>query len=156
MSYNRMIKRLGSIGNLVGGAGSPKDPAYYQKIGGIMIKDIQKRTHSGKDVNFSNFEKYSESYKEYKMNAKNKGKSSITYNGGVNMSFTGNMLNLIKKDMISRNAIKLYFGSKRELTKAIKHITGDGVPVRSFWGLDEKQLKFLLRRGIKHVRQEWI
>ena len=94
----------------------------------LVVKNkILLRTNSGVDVNKKPFEDYNADY------ADEKGKTI------VNLTDTVEMLNSITQKALSSTKAKVFFTSKEQATKALRHNNGIGnLPKRFFFGVNEK------------------
>ena len=109
-----------------------------KKIATTVRNDIVKRTERGIDVNGSAFTPYSKDYQTYK---KIKGKDS----GKVNMRFSSRMMKDMKVFKKRKGVIVIGFATKESNDKAYRHIKGDGVPKRKFFGLSKKNKRFITK-----------
>jgi hypothetical protein len=115
-----------------------------QAVGQAIIDRIVTRTESGKGMSFSGQKgrpvklksPYSKSYansEDFKAFGKSKSK--------VNMSLTGDMLASMDITGIDGNSITISFEGETENAKAFNHSTGDTVPKRPFFGVNNSELK---------------
>jgi len=103
--------------------------AFTSFKGGII-----KRTKSGKDVSFNQFQEYSEKYKIQKLK-----KKYVSYSGHPNLIMNFNMLGSIARKKI-KNGMRMFFNNTTEERKANRHQKGlKGMPKRKFFGIDKKQ-----------------
>ena len=59
----------------------------------------------------------------------------------VNMTLTGDMLGLLDIKKVQGNSITIGWDDAEQNGKAHRHMTGDGVPKRPFFGVSNKELK---------------
>lgn len=105
------------------------------KIGQLLIDRMLNRTAKGKDINGSNFTKYSKSYKS-SANFEKYGKTST-----VNMELKGDMLDDVDLKNITANTLDISITDRLQKLKAFNHITGDTLPTRDFFGVNKKDIK---------------
>ena len=100
-----------------------------------IIRFIQTRTISGRDVNGVKFEAYSE-----------EGKKS----GTPDLYETGSMLERLDIISISDKTVTIGYDSDEstDSLKAFNHNTGDTLPLRQFIGITASDLKKIQRRFI--------
>ena len=111
-------------------------PALKQAFAQAVIDHIVERSESGKAVTGRNLKKpYSDEYAET-LEFLAAGKSK----GAVNMKLTGDMLRSI--DLIDEDAQTITIGidDPNEAPKAFNHQTGDTVPKRPFFGINQREL----------------
>lgn len=123
-----------------------KRDAIKREFGNRVVDEIKRRTLSGKDKNGNAWSalggaranKYSDQYKdsdEYKIYGKT---------GKVNLKLTGQMQASISVVGTGATTVTLGFVSSEQDKKATRHVMGDGVPVRDFWGIKmNEQTKIL-------------
>ena len=105
------------------------------RIAQEAIDIILNRTKSSKDIHGSRFDSYDEDYKE-SFDFKVAGKSNK-----VNMELSGGMMADLGVINIEGNEIKIGFRDETEKLKAFNHNTGDTVPKREFFGLNDKEVR---------------
>ncbi len=99
---------------------------------GTIEAGMIKRTQRGLDVKLKSFDSYAPYSDEYKAYKRKKGRS-----GGVDLTFTGNMLNSITHKNIPRG-VRFYFNAKTQRDKARWNMK-----TRYFFGADKKQISWL-------------
>lgn len=127
-----------------------------EAIGGAIIERIQTRTSAGTSMTFSADgagrtgrlkSPYSKSYAksdEFKAFGKSKGK--------VNMTLTGDMLNLMDITKQTGNSITIGWDDTEENNKAFNHSVGDTVPKRPFFGVSKGELKAIKKDFSKDIK----
>jgi hypothetical protein len=114
------------------------------EFGNRIVDIILDRTDSGIDKEGHAFKKYSKSYiKSDIFAAYNKSPSN------VNLELTGAMKSDLSVTGTDRTGVTIGFKDSEQEEKALRHITGDGVPVRDFLGVPEKVQKEVLQDIIK-------
>lgn len=128
-----------------------------EAIGGAIIERIQERTKNKKSMRIDSKGRgyegdlkapYSKSYAE-SAEFKAYGKSK----NNVNMTLTGDMLNLIDIKKQSGNTITIGWFDKVENNKAFNHCTGDTVPKRPFFGISKGELKDIKKEFSKDIKK---
>jgi hypothetical protein len=98
---------------------------------------IRKRTQGGKDVNETNFDDYSQDYKDWK-------ESKLRDVSKVDLTFSNHMLGSVTTRRIQDGA-ELYFADAERRTIARAHHYGEGkLPKREFFALNDKDQAYLL------------
>lgn len=119
-------------------------------IGQAIIDKIQERTQSNKSRTGSSFKRYSKSYKS-SLDFKAAGKSST-----VNLTLTGDMLNLMDITDDTGNTITIGWDESDEAAKAHGHITGNrrgpGVK-RDFFGLPAGELDKIVNEFKSEIKE---
>lgn len=113
-------------------------------IEAILLKtkaDIKLRTQSGLDFRNQPFTAYNPRY------AKSEGKTL------VNLTKSGDMLNLMSQKVLNPNKGIIFFSRTTEAEKAERHMTGDGVPKREFFGVSKKNDKNAVKIYQKRIKQ---
>lgn len=120
-----------------------------EAIAQVVIDHITKRTERGKAVGGRRNLKapYSREYQD-SLEFKAAGKSPNT----VNMTLTGDMLRSIDVLESKGNTIKIGIDDSFEAPKAFNHQTGDTVPKRDFFGLNQTDLRAITRELRKEVK----
>lgn len=108
--------------------------ALKKKIEQALVDNMKERIASGVDVNGSPMKSYSKNYKE-----------SVDYiaarkTGVVNLSLSGDMLGAIGVPISKGNRITIGFAEREQELKANRHMRGDGVPVREFFGIGQFEI----------------
>lgn len=111
-------------------------------IGEAIIQKIKERTESGQGVSFSGenarpvtLKGYSKEYKD-SPEFKAFGKTSK-----VNMTLSGDMLNLMDVIDHTANTIKIGWDDGEQNAKSYNHNVGDTVPRRPFFGISKTELQ---------------
>lgn len=100
----------------------------------LETREIEKRTLSGRDVDGNQFAKYSEAYRKWKVEKKQRSNT-------VNLEFSGDMLAAMttKVEKTATSFIgKIFFASAKEAAKA----RGNN-RLRRFFGLSKEQIRRL-------------
>jgi hypothetical protein len=110
-------------------------PSVRQAIGQAMIDTIVERTRQGQKLGGGSFKGYSTKYKE-----------SLAYQvagktGDVNLTLTGDMLGSLNITEDRSTSIKIGVVGQTQNAKSFNHHTGDTVPARPFFGLQQNELK---------------
>lgn len=113
------------------------------------IDKIVSRTLDGKDVNGRAFKPYSESYKKSKV-FRMMGKKP----GEVNLRLFGTMLGTIEVIDQAGSKITLGWMDSTENAKAFNHNTGDTLPKREFFGLNDSEVESLIEEFKDLVEEE--
>jgi len=112
-----------------------------QYIGQLIIDKIKSRTEDGVGYNGKPLKKpYSDTYAkspEFKAFGKSKSK--------VNMTLSGDMLGLLDIIEDKGNKIRIGWDDGEQNAKAYNHNTGDTVPKRPFFGINNKELYQIIR-----------
>ena len=95
---------------------------------------IKQRTAAGKDFNETIFRKYAEAYAAFR---RSKGRTTEK----VNLFFFGHMFAAMTYKIVDSTKSKIYFLSKKEEDKALKHNEGIGVPRRRFFAVSDTDAK---------------
>lgn len=114
-----------------------------EAIGEAILNRIRERSQSGQGVSFSGNRArpvtlktpYSKEYAD-SLDFKAFGKSR----SNVNMTLTGDMLNLMDIKRQNGNSITIGWNDSTENAKAFNHSTGDTVPRRPFFGVSKTEL----------------
>jgi hypothetical protein len=112
-------------------------PEVKEAIGQAIIDFIRDRTESGVDVAGKRFDSYSKDYKDSDA-FKAYGKTNK-----VNLSQTGDMLQLMDIVNSDGNTIKIGWEDTVENAKAYNHNIGDTVKKRQFFGVTSEDIKKL-------------
>lgn len=114
-----------------------------QEFGNRLVDVILDRTDSGVDKNGRPFKKYSKAYK--------KSDAFAAYNktDEVNLELTGAMKSDLSIISVGRSTVTLGFTDSEQEEKALRHINGDGVPVRDFFGVPDEVQREILEDIIK-------
>lgn len=99
-----------------------------------LIDAMKDRIGEGLDVNMNPMRKYSSEYKESPEFIA-AGKDDT-----VNMKLTGDMLGSIDIIKQSGNKVTIGFSDREQELKAYRHIVGDSVPVRNFFGISGHEI----------------
>lgn len=110
---------------------SISDAALREEIANAVIQKIVDRTQSGKSLSGKAFVKYSPDYL--------KVRKSAGLGAEVDLTFSGEMLNSITTVKETSNKIVLGWDDETQSAKAYNHNTGDTLPQREFFGLQEKE-----------------
>ena len=106
-------------------------------IGNEIVKEIRNRTRREKrPFEGTAFAPYSEKYAE---------KKGVSVDD-VDLTLLRDMLDSISITDISQDSVTIGFDSSREIPKAFNHHTGDTVPERPFFGVEEGELDKVARR----------
>ena len=108
------------------------DAALRAEIADSIIQKIVDRTQSGKSLRGKPFKKYSKDYQGIRSAA---GLSPTE----VDLTFSGEMLNSIITKKENERKIILGWDDDTNEAKAYNHNTGDTLPQREFFGLQEKE-----------------
>lgn len=103
----------------------------------VIDRIVERTQEENVDREGKRFAGYSEEYEDTTA-------FQLLKDGSVDMTLTGNMLNSIDVLNHGPNTIQIGFRSQRERDKAYNHNTGDTVPERAFFGLDESEFKSLV------------
>jgi hypothetical protein len=123
------------------------DTDLKEYIGQLIIERIRQRTESGVDIDGESFKAYSKKYKE-SLPFKAFGKSD-----DVNMTLSGDMLGLMDIIDESRNVITIGWSDETNKLKAANHNGGYTLPKRQFFGVNEKELKQIVKETKADVRE---
>jgi len=104
-------------------------------FGNSIVETINRRNEMGVDLNGRSFTEYS---KEYKNSQEYKSFNKST----PNLRLFGEMQASLKSRVIGEY-IEVYYDDETEAAKAFNHNTGDTVPKREFFGVNESELKQL-------------
>ena len=133
-------KEFSDIANKIAQLGKEvTNKTVLEKIALTIKNNIFQRTQAGKDVNFQPFAKYSSWY------AQKEGKTI------VNLAKTGGMLNSMTQKVLSNDTAKIFFTNKRARELALKHQTGEGVPVRNFFGVSVRDRQDAQKEFLKQI-----
>jgi len=113
------------------------DQSLREEIGQAIIDKIVERTQSGKRLGGGSLKGYSKAYKEslaFKVTGKNES-------GPANLTLTGDMLGTLDIKDDTETKLKIGWQSDTENAKAFNHHTGDTLPKRPFFGLQQNELQ---------------
>lgn len=120
-----------------------------QYIGQLIIERIRARTQDGLGYNGKPLKSpYSSTYAkspEFKAFGKSKSK--------VNMTLSGDMLGLIDIIEDKGNKIRIGWDDSEQNAKAFNHNTGDTVPKRPFFGINNKELYEIIREVRPEIKK---
>ena len=120
-----------------------------QYIGELIIERIRKRTEEGIGYNGRPLKSpYSKTYAD-SMEFKAFGKSK----SNVNMKLTGDMLGLMDIIEEKSNSITIGWDDAEQNAKAYNHNTGDTVPKRPFFGINNKELYEIVREVRPEIKR---
>ena len=105
---------------------------FREMLAREIINTIIDRTSNGKDISGNAFKGYSKAYTQSEVF------NDMQKTGRVNLRLYGEMLNAITYD-IAQDAIEISFDDELEAAKAYNHNTGDTVPKREFFGLNNEE-----------------
>jgi hypothetical protein len=123
------------------------DTDLKEYIGQLIIERIRQRTESGVDIDGDAFKGYSKAYKE-SLPFKAFGKSE-----DVNMTLSGDMLGLMDIIDESRNVITIGWSDETNKLKAANHNGGYTLPKRQFFGVNEKELRQIVKETKADVKE---
>jgi hypothetical protein len=124
--------------------------ALKNAIAQEIIDVIKERTDAGKSVNGTNLKKpYSKAYSEsLDFDVYGKSKSE------VNMKLTGTMLDTMDVLSDAGNSVKIGWSGDEQAAKAYNHNTGDTVPKRPFFGINQSELNKIKSKYDSVVKKE--
>jgi len=146
MSKTVRITGVGSLEKLLDDKARDlkKLDSLVKKVASDIRNWIQERTQSGLDSDRKKFKPYSPNYKIWKAVKKKRNVAN------VDLTLNGDMLFSIKIKKV-RNGHVLYFAEAKQRKKADKHEFGKGVPKRSFFAIDDRQVDRAMKRFKKLV-----
>lgn len=124
------------LNNIQRAAQSGTRKALVKIVSDARNQMIKRTAVLGKDVNNEEFEEYSESYAEEKLDSGRR-------NTPVNLVYHGNMLRAISTKKTSKGA-DIYFNNASEEKKARAHNFGRGQKKRQFFGLGNKIKQYII------------
>lgn len=122
------------------------DRALREAIAQTAIEKIIERTRSGTSLRGTTFKGYSKSYMD-SLTFKAHGKS-----GDVDLTLTGDMLDQLTVTDSTDTKISLGWSDGTQNAKAYNHNTGDTLPKREFFGLQQKEISEIRDIYIDAVR----
>lgn len=124
--------------NKLFGVDVSNDPGLAQSFGQAMIDEILDRTEDNVGVNGRPLKDYSEEYIDSKT-FKRRFKSP----GDVNMKLRGTMLGTLTVKDDGGGKVTIGWNDSTENAKAYNHHTGDTLPRRPFFGVNQSELRNL-------------
>lgn len=136
INNNAVIKHIENLGK------NAINAIKFDELAAKGKQIILERTDSGVDVNNNAFAAYSPAYIEFK----SKTHSDL----GVNLQYNNDMLNSVISEGSNEEGIIFFADSVNEI-KALKHIEGEGVPKRDFFGLNDDDNAVLGEMAERHI-----
>lgn len=115
-----------------------------KKFGELLIERMIERTQDGKSFYSRNFRQYTKQY------AERKGVSI----GDVDMTDTGDMLLSIKPGSEGRDKLILEISDSLQAKKSYNHNTGDTLPKRTFFGVQDKEIREIAKQVLSEIPSE--